>query len=473
MAVGKNNHRNYPKPKPTDIQVYQKKRRFSNIGIILFGIVFIYLLIMIGGYLADTHITAYEVREGSIQKDNAYTGIVVRQEEVVYAVKSGYINYFVTEASKVGLKSNVYCISADTLDLEEPAEETDSQNPADLTTEEQSAIIQRAESFTDSYRQDAYQDVYMLKDQIQDILQNNTAHSRQDVLVSIVKEGTQGIDIYPAQKDGIIIYGIDGYEDLDVDAVTSDIIEKKDYTVDEKMNNTWVEPGDGVYKLITGSDWTIVINLEEELAKDLKDTDYIRVRFSKDNETTWANFSMKRKGQDTLGYLTFRQSMVRYAGERFMDVELILEDQSGLKIPKSSVITKDFYAIPQDYTTHGGNSNSLGVLVSTGSGNAEFTPVTVFYRDRETNEMYVDPGQFKEGTTLIKPDSAETLLLAEKHPLQGVYNINKGYSVFRHVNILTENEEYYIVSSGSDYSLSNYDRIALDASQVKENEIVF
>ncbi len=54
-----------------------------------------------------------------------------------------------------------------------------------------------------------------------------------------------------------------------------------------------------------------------------------------------------------------------------------------------------------------------------------------------------------------------------------MYNINKGYAVFKQVNILCESDDYYIVESGSDYGLSNYDHIALDGSDVDENDVVF
>ena len=70
--------------------------------------------------------------------------------------------------------------------------------------------------------------------------------------------------------------------------------------------------------------------------------------------------------------------MVRYAQNRFVDVELILEDQSGLKIPKSAITKKDFYVIPEDYLTQGGNSNSTGVLIDTGKENAEFQAVDIY-----------------------------------------------------------------------------------------------
>ena len=46
-----------------------------------------------------------------------------------------------------------------------------------------------------------------------------------------------------------------------------------------------------------------------------------------------------------------------------LNIELILEDESGLKIPKSAVVEEQFYIVPEEYITTGGNSSSSGVMV--------------------------------------------------------------------------------------------------------------
>ena len=120
--------------------------------------------------------------------------------------------------------------------------------------------------------------------------------------------------------------------------------------------------------------------------------------------------------------------MVRYVGERFLDIELILEDETGLKIPKSSVTEKEFYIIPEDYITLGGNSSQSGVLVQSDGEDASFHAVDVYYRDSETGMVYLNMDELKKGDVLIKPDSADTYTISEKASLQGVYNINKGYN---------------------------------------------
>ena len=78
-----------------------KRKRELNIGMFLFAVVLIYLLITVFLYLTSKHISIYEVRKGSILKDNSYTGLILREENVVKAESSGYLTYFVSESSKV------------------------------------------------------------------------------------------------------------------------------------------------------------------------------------------------------------------------------------------------------------------------------------------------------------------------------------------------------------------------------------
>lgn len=208
------------------------------------------------------------------------------------------------------------------------------------------------------------------------------------------------------------------------------------------------------------------------MTKELADATSVKVRFVKDDQTTWANFQIYNTADADLGFLTFDHSMVRYVGERFLDIELILEDETGLKIPKSSVTEKEFYVVPEDYITLGGNSSQSGVLVQGEGSDASFRGTDVYYRNNETGMVYLNMDEFQKGEVLIKPDSAETCTISETASLQGVYNINKGYAEFKPVNILCESEEYYIVESGNDYGLTNYDHIALDGSEVRENELI-
>lgn len=453
-----------------NIQVYRKKWNI-NIGVIIFGVIFVYLVVTVLMYATAKHVSSYEVREGSILKDTSYTGLVLREETVIGSEADGYINYFAPEGSKVGRKTNVYSISSEKLDFS-GQENTEESEDSGLTSEERDSIIQKAQSFSENFQNNKYEDTYTFKDSIENILSSSTAQSRQAQLSAMIESGQEGLTTYVASDDGIIVYSVDGYEDLAMDQVTADMISRADYQKTELFNNTKVKSGDPAYKLVTNEEWTLVIQLDEEMTKELADTTSVKVRFTKDDQTTWAGFQIYNTEDADLGFLTFDHSMVRYVGERFLDIELILEDETGLKIPKSSVTEKEFYIIPEDYITLAGNSSQSGVLVQSDGEDASFHAVDVYYRDSETGMVYLNMDELKKGDVLIKPDSADTYTISEKASLQGVYNINKGYAEFKPVEILCESEEYYIVKSGNDYGLTNYDHIALDGSEIQENELV-
>lgn len=451
----------------TNIAVYRKKRQI-NVGIIIFGAVFFYLLVSVLMYLTSKHVSAYEVREGSIVKDTAYTGFVVREEKLIHSDKNGYVNYFAPEGSKVGARTSVYTSSDNKLSFQSSASKSD-----ELSSEEESAMLVKIQSFSENFKEDSFRDIYSVKDSVKTILESKSSQNRQSQLSEILTANTGTVNVYKGTVDGVVFYSYDGFESTSANDVTEDMISGKSYEKKLLTNNQYVKANDPVYRLVTGDSWSVIVPLDEDMAKTLKNQTVVKVRFSKDNETATAGLTIKKKDGTYFAYLTFRNGMIRYADERFLDLELILEDESGLKIPKSSVVKKDFYAVPEDYLTQGGNSNRTGVLVDTGADNAEFQAETIYYRDTKSGLVYLNPADFKDGAVLIKPDSTQKYELKRTKSLKGVYNINKGYAVFKQVKILCKSDEYYIVEAGNDYGLSNYDHIALDGKSINDNDIVF
>ena len=74
---------------------------------------------------------------------------------------------------------------------------------------------------------------------------------------------------------------------------------------------------------------------------------------------------------------------------------------------------------------------------------------------------------------MVKNDSVDTYSIGKDvGELTGVYNINKGYAVFKQINILSRNENYSIVEMKTVYGIALYDHIALEGGKVKENQLV-
>ena len=136
------------KKKSINIKRYKNKREL-NLGILLFAIVFLYLVVTVIMYLTGDSISVYEVREGSIVKDNSYTGLIIRQESAVMAEADGYINYYQNENSKVRAGTNIYALSSEKLEVPESTEQ-EAASSAALNPEIQSGITFQIQNFNEN-----------------------------------------------------------------------------------------------------------------------------------------------------------------------------------------------------------------------------------------------------------------------------------------------------------------------------------
>lgn len=448
-----------------------KKKRELNLGIFLFAIVFIYLVVTVILYFTRGSISVYEVREGSIVRDNSYTGLIIRQETTVNAEESGYVSYFQNGNSKIKTGTNIYAISQEPLDTESVSDEE--ENSGRISEEVQSAIALQLQNFNENYDSNDFTSVYSLKNEISSALQNAYSETRMEHLGAVIAASSLDVNTYRSTQDGIIAFTVDGYESLTKDTFLAENFDNTAYESTTLADQMKISKGDPVYRLITSEDWSVILPLEKETAEQLTadEVSSVRVRIDKDSETMQADFSVIERDGQYYGCLDFDNSMIRYAEDRFLNVELILEDESGLKIPRSSVVEEKFYVIPEDYITTGGNSSSEGVMVRQDNDSVEFTSVDIY--DSSDGEVCISRDNISEGAVLVKPESNETYTVGKTKSLKGVYNINRGYAVFKKVSILCENDEYYIVQEGEAYGLSNYDHIVQNGSSVDPEEVVF
>lgn len=455
---------------PKVIKFHKKSQ--LNIGIIIFGIIFIYLIATVVMYLTAPHITVYEVRQGSILKDYAYTGLAIRDEIVVNATESGYINYYAQDTSKVKVGANIYTLSEKKLKFDETSTTTEFE----ISSEIEHNLSLKVQKFVQNYHDTNFSDVYDLKSDIKNSLSHLNSQSKSDQLANMISQNTlSGTTVYTSVDDGVVVYSIDGLEGITTDTASLKDLNVSKHKKTEFTNNTKVKSGDAIYKIITNDSWSLMIELNKDTYSILKEKEYVKVNFTKDDQVLWSTLETRSNKGKYVAFLHFENSMVRYAKDRFLDIELILEDESGLKIPKSAKTEKEFYVVPKSYITFGGNNGKEGILKQTknadGNTITEFVNASIYYEDEEV--VFLDPNEFPKGTIVIKPETNETFELNEKKTLPGVYCINKGYAVFKQINILCESDSYYIIEEGNSYGLSNYDHIALDSNGIKENDVVF
>ena len=475
-------------------KVVKYKKPF-NIANVFFGAILVYMIIYLYMFLTSVHISGYEVIAGSLATNKQFTGLVLRTEEILTASTAGYIDYYATEGSKVSGSSIVY-----SLDESGRMSEYLEANSEEISLSEENFASLKSDisSFSNGFEKNDFSEVYSFHDTVNgNILElaNQTLLSEMESLTEADAGSFQRV--YSA-KSGIVGYNIDGYEAITPSEITPEMFDKGSYTSQNLRSVDLVSAGDPVYKLVTDENWSMVIPLTEDQMKEIaykevtdengntssEQRSVIEVKFLKDNTTTWGYVTiLNMHGQQYL-QLDFNSSMVRFAKDRYLDIQFLIDDTSGLKIPSSSITTKEFFVIPEEYIMKGGEEDADGFLVEKFDEEGHSTQVFVaptFYSITD-GMVYIDPNQgsfasnetyVKAGDRIIIPNSNDLYQVGNTAELEGVYCINQGYTQFKKIKVLYANEEYTIVEEGTTFGLTIYDRIVLNAEAVKEDQVIY
>lgn len=458
--------------KQTGKSVSYRRPPNINVGMLIFLVILIYVLYSIVRYATAKQVVAYTVRSGSISENSVYEGLAIRDEQVVSSEYAGNVNYYSKEGTRLAAGKLVYTID-ETGEISSKINET-SETGELFTNDDYSDIRSDIEEFNESFQPSEFSSVYTFKDSLDSSIQKITNGS---ILADIESIGdSSSIHYCTTPETGYIVYTTDGYESKTFETVTASDFDSTNYTSTELTNNAMVSVGDPVYRLETNEDWAIVIRLDsEEAAKELADLGVVKVRFTKNRYESWATISTRQdESGNWYANLAFTNSMITFATDRFIGVELLTETTNGLKIPKTALVDDEFYIVPADYVTEGNNGQSTvlrEIYDANGEKSTEVVTVTVY--NEEDGNVWLDQDALRNGDTLDKLNSTETTTVAQTGQLTGVYNINEGYADFRQVTVITENDEYAIVESDSAYGLREYDYIVLDASTMTPDEFLY
>ena len=452
--------------------VKYRKPMNLNIGMLIFGFIFVYIMFCVITYFREDHIVAYEVNEGSLSTTNIYTGIAIREEKIVTSSGDGYVNYFAREGERIGTNHLVYTIDGSGK-LSELMAASEEENT--LTDQNLKELRQKCMAFTSEFSPADFDEVYNFKYSMEGAVLQFASTNTLESISSLNDSGiAASINMYYAPTSGIVVYSVDGYEDLKPEQVNASMFDTTTYSRKVLVGNDLLEQGDDAYKLCTSENWSIIIPLSDEQANTMSEETYVKVKFLKNQTESWASFQVLNNADGYYGQLTFNNSMINFCTDRFIELELIVEEEDGLKIPVSSIVEKEFYLIPTEYIVPGedGRTQCVYRQIYTKDGGLEWERIVISVYAEIDGKAYIDEDVLQGGDVLRKADSSEEVTISERGTLIGVYNINKGYADFRQITILYQNEDYAIVKSNTAYGLCVYDHIVLDADAVSEDDFM-
>lgn len=450
-----------------------KRQKDINIGIVIFLVILIYLMVHIYNYFTKSEISIYEVQPGEIYTTAQCDGMIIRKEELVLTEAAGYVNYYFSEGSRVAKNSTIYSIDSnrDIYELISGSSTEIKLSGDDLS--EFKFLLQENLINTNSHHniQEAKTNVLTTYQRLIDIM------LMQELNQIVASTGiTSNFHVVTTEKSGIISYVMDDYTNYTLQDVTLECFDKRDtvslYSIDLIAANS------PVYKIISDDTWNIVVKLNDVLYGYLfgKET----ATFTLNNKiTVTAPITCYRKNDAYFAEITMQKYLSNFSSERFVNVKFEMTHVEGLKIPETSITWKDYYRIPEEYLIieEKDDTKKKGLFVetfNTETGNTEYTfqEVTIFY----SNEgfFYVDCSDLAKETYIATSDkSSRVMLYTFVNKLEGAYNINKGYAIFKRIERLNTENGYSIVKKNSISGLSTYDHIALDASSVIEDAVIY
>ena len=454
----------------------KRKRKIRwNIGLIIFVVIFVYILINVIMFLGKKKLSVYKVTEDKITNTLSFTGIAIRDEDLLKTSQSGYLTYYVEEGKRVKKEGTVFTVDKDKKVQDTFAEKVEElQKKADVVDDDE--IARKINDYQSVYDDDHFSSVYDLKYDLKNAILNLNESAMKQVIEAVRQ--TMGSESFQTQKStssGDVEFYSDNFDDKKADDIKEKDFDQAVYRVQRYNTADKVKSNTVVARINKNEKWQIVVPLKEEQYRQLKDKESVSVRFLQDQNKTTATIEVKKKGNEYFGYLTLNEYAARYFSERFLEIDVTLDSYKGLKIPNTSIVKKRFYQVPTKYITKGDNSSTdqFAVRSTADDGEVKVEQKTYTIYGKTDKYCYLDPEEVGENVVLQAMDSNETFLIEKKKTLQGVYCTNRGYADFKPIDIMMQKDDYSIIKSDTEQGVSAYDFIVLDGSTIKENQIIY
>lgn len=444
----------------------------ANAATIVIAAVLLYVVISVITSLSKESVTIYQVSKGDVSNDISLQGLAIRDEVIVNTQSAGYICYYITDGEKVKKNSTV-CTVDETGDIYNTDNHSDDNYNSLLTSNDYANIRSLISSYKLSYSDVTFYNAYSFETSAN----NKVFELINEVLMQ--QAGTSGYSLSSinAPDSGLVTYYIDGYEGYQIsENIKASDFDKAGYEKKAMKSGDYADAGTPIVKIIPSEQWNIVAPISQDELAELDGQSYVKFRINNSNFTITMPFTIVEGSDGSYINIAIDKYMSNYLSERFVTIELIQSDETGLKIPNSALIEKQVYRIPLSYLSAGSNQNNenrLNLQRTDDNGNKTIQQMQPKIYKTDDQYAYIDPEGFEDSDILVNITSNATIAasLLEYYPLTGVYFANQGIAEFRQVTVIKTIDEFVLIKSGEE--LKAYDNIVLDAQSVTENQLIY
>ncbi|MBC7958548.1 MAG: hypothetical protein H7X94_01665 [Vallitaleaceae bacterium] len=460
-----------------------------SVGLGVYFLIFAYLIFIVLSF-SFSEKTNYTMAEpGLIIESETFSGMIIKNEIVVTSNASGDIHYFIPEGEKVKKGTLVSCVDQNGIfDSALKALQNSGIQALTSIADNNQYLQLQLKAYVLNQNNSTFQTTYQTKDYLLKTVTglNKTIEvNDENALVQMVnslsgdgKELALDSGFYYAPKSGVVSYNFDGFENVNLENFTFDYLNEQVVQNDVSEVKSTLNGGQ-LYKIVDNYNWYIIAEINDICEKFLQDKNNVEIYIPSKNQLVKANISeIINQEAKTYVILKFDRYLNDFLGDRFLDFTINYFDIQGIKIPLSSVVSKEFLKIPIEALEEDARELIVKKKVidedAIGGESLNSIPIEKYYLKEDFAYIPITE-QLKVGDSLnyILEDGTNIAFpITETEKLEGVYVINKGYADFRFIETLSFNEDYKIIKDTTDYGVNKFDRIATDASLLEENQII-
>ncbi len=435
----------------------------------------------------ENRLVNHIVENGVMENVISGKGKIIRDENVIYAPRDGEVEYYFREGEKVrsgsllckiyekqlseSLEEELDAIDSEILKYQSKSEGNEDLENVDMYIYgliDEFLVYQGTEYEFDKYKLmeelkgkfDLKRSI-ILKDNSQDM---NSMIFERDTKAGVLNSSKSNVK---SPEGGIISYYIDGFEEN----YTPDNIPKlkgkyldissNKIIVGSKKND--IQKAEAICKVVSNAEWFITSALDKEKTKEwtINDVKAIRIKDVADGTVmgTIVNVLEDTKSNN----ITFRitEQLNKFMPFRDVEIEIVISRSTGLKVPNTSIDTKKYLKVDEEYiTTHDGK-NYVIKIVNGGNSTIEVDLVNV------NGNKYIeyDENKLMKNDVIISKDTGLEYRLEEAIDFKGVYKVYGDELIFQIIEQLASSEDYILINPNGNISM--YDKIVLDIKALK------
>ncbi len=361
--------------------------------------ILLYVIICIIKMAAKEPISIYRVSKSNVSNNISLNGLAIREEQLIKTTKAGYVCYYIRDGEKI-MNGATVCTVDETGSLINSVSDSEEFETM-LTDEDYKSIREIISLYKVSYQNENFYEAYNFENNIK----NKVLELSNEVIMQQVSASSySNLSGIKSNCSGIVTYYIDGYESYDINNVKQSDFDKSKYIKQTLKTGEIVSAGSDIVKIIPSEKWNIIAPITDEQISALNDSDNVYFKINNSSYNISMPYSIINASDGKYINISLDKYLYNYLSERFLTIEIIKDDDEGLKVPVSSIVTKDVYKIPVDYLTAGGNQSNenrfnVSRKNSDGSVTNKLIEPTIYKIDDEY--CYVDPGYFEDTDILI------------------------------------------------------------------------